>query len=180
MTHALGSIFGTEGKPDGVIGLEYQRYEIKNHIKELTDLKIKLQQLILESDYGNSINFDENERGFTIHIVGDILFPPGSSVLNESAREILKRISTIINNLPNKIRVEGHSDNQPLKSDIFKSNWHLSANRALNTAAFLMETDLISPDRISIVGMADTFPITRNDTPEGRATNRRVDIVVLK
>lgn len=180
MMKAMGSIFGKEGKANGVIGLEYQPYEIKNHIKELKDLKIKLQQLILENNYNNSINFEENEGSLTIHIVGDVLFPPGTSILNEGSKDILKRISTIVNNLPNDIRVEGHSDNLPVNSREYPSNWHLSINRALNTAEFLMESENINPERITIMGLADSFPIASNDTPEGRAINRRVDIVVLK
>lgn len=180
MKHAMGSIFGKEGKPDGIIGLEYQRYEIKDHIKELTELRLKLQQLILEYNYDSSVNFEENERGLTIHILGDVLFPPGSGELGKEAKEILERISAIIIHLPNYIRVEGHSDNRPVKSAQFQDNWQLSAQRALNTAAFLREFAKLSPERISIAGMADSFPVSSNETAEGRKANRRVDIIVLK
>lgn len=180
MMNAMGSIFGKEGKPDGLIGLEYQKYEIKNHIKEFQDLKVKLNQLILENNYAGAVNFDETEKGLTIHILGDILFPTGSSTLNDGAKDILKRISSMIFTIHNDIRIEGHSDNTPLKPDVLYTNWHLSLNRAVRTAEFIMDTENINPERISIMGMADKYPIASNDTPEGRSQNRRVDIVVLK
>jgi len=82
--------------------------------------------------------------------------------------------------LPNDIRVEGHTDNIPINSSLFPSNWHLSVARALNTAYYLINNEGVPPDRVSIVGNAEFKPIESNETAYGRALNRRVDIVIIK
>lgn len=144
--------------------------EIKENIYRM------LQQLLEEK----SAFVAENEQGVRISIVDKLLFAPGSAELSESSKEILRQIADIIRGLPNKIVVEGHTDDTPIKSQLYPSNWHLSVQRALNAAYYLIEKEGISPNRISIAGYAEYKPLTSNQTPEGRAKNRRVDIVILK
>jgi len=82
--------------------------------------------------------------------------------------------------LPNDIRVEGHTDNLPISNSVYPSNWHLSVDRALSTAYYLIQTEGLSPDKVSVVGYAEYRPIAPNDSKESRALNRRVDLVILK
>ncbi len=110
----------------------------------------------------------------------DILFPSGSDVLNPGSLQILDRIATILKELPNDIRIEGHTDNVPINTVRFPSNWHLSVARALNTAYYLINTEGLIAEKVSIVGYSEYRPIATNDTPDGRAINRRVDIVIIK
>ena len=143
-------------------------------------LSEELSKLIVQNDYSNSIQLEENERGITLHILEKILFPPGSADLNGMSKIVLKKIADVIRNLPNDIRIEGFTDNTPISNSKYPSNWHLSSARALNTAWYLIQDEGISPDKVSIVGNGENQPIAPNDSPETRARNRRVDIVILK
>jgi chemotaxis protein MotB len=143
-------------------------------------LSYELSKLIKEYNYTNSVQLEENDRGITIHILEDILFAPGNSELTETSRLVLKRLATVIRNIPNDIRVEGYTDNTPINTLKYPSNWHLSSARALNTAYYLIKEEGILPDKVSVVGNGENKPLSSNDFPETRAKNRRVDIVILK
>lgn len=149
-------------------------------ITPIDRLKIEMNQLISESEFSNSIRMEENERGIVIHILENIVFTPGSAELKSTSKIVLNRIANIIKKLPNDIRVEGHTDNIPISTSSFPSNWHLSVARALNTAYYLINNEGVPPDRVSIVGNAEYKPIESNETAYGRALNRRVDIVIVK
>jgi chemotaxis protein MotB len=143
-------------------------------------LSEELSKLIIQNNYSNSIQLEENERGITLHILENILFAPGKADLNDMSRSVLKKIADVIRKIPNDIRIEGFTDNTPINTSQYPSNWHLSSSRALNTAYYLIESEGISPEKVSVVGNGENKPIAGNDLPETRAKNRRVDIVILK
>lgn len=151
-------------------------------VKELkkTDLKSGIEDLINNYGYKDYLKVEENQRGVTIHILEDILFPSGTADLKESSVNVLSRIAGILKMLPNDIRIEGHSDNIPINNSIYPSNWHLSVSRALNTAYHLINVEKLPADKISIVGYSEYKPIASNDSFEGRRQNRRVDIIIIK
>ena len=97
-------------------------------------LSDELNKLIEQYNYSNSIQLEENEKGITIHILEDILFGPGNADINEVSIIVLKRLANVIKDFPNDIRIEGHTDNIPISTQKYPSNWHLSVDRALNTA----------------------------------------------
>ena len=146
----------------------------------IDELKAKLEKVILQQEFSNSVSLEENARGITIHIMENILFASGKAELTSTSRLILGELAGILSKLPNDIRVEGHTDNLPINSPAYASNWHLSVARALNTAYFLINDQKINPEKVSIVGYAEYKPIADNTTVEGRAKNRRVDIVIIK
>lgn len=173
------------GAFENVFGGQPQKINIQNlpepmQMTPIDRLKIEMNQLISESEFSNSIRMQENERGIVIHILENIVFTPGSAELKSTSKIVLKRIANIIKKLPNDIRVEGHTDNVPISSSSFPSNWHLSVARALNTAYYLINEEGVSPDKVSIVGNAEFKPLESNETAYGRALNRRVDIVIIK
>lgn len=170
---ALGSIFGSDSK----IAVTVTDQIIPTPKEKLAE---DLNKLITMYNYNNSIRLEQNERGVTIHILEDILFPPGKATLSENSKLVLSRLAKILRNLPNDIRVEGHTDNVPINTPQYPSNWHLSVDRALSTAYYLIKYENLSPDKVSIVGYSEYRPIASNDLPETRALNRRVDIVILK
>lgn len=149
-------------------------------ITPIDRLKIEMNQLISESEFSNSIRMQENERGIVIHILENIVFTPGSAELKSTSKIVLNRIANIIKKLPNDIRVEGHTDDIPISTPAFPSNWHLSVARALSTAYYLINEEGVPPDKVSVVGNAQFKPIESNETAYGRALNRRVDIVIIK
>ncbi len=175
MISAVGNVFGNHTK---IINVKSNLPPIKTGSDDL--LKNKLLQLIDKYHYNNSIILDENKRGITIHILDNILFKSGSADLTSSSLLVLDRLAVILKALPNDIRVEGHTDNVPINTPDFPSNWHLSVTRALNTAYFLIHNEQLPPEKISIVGYSKYKPIDSNNTVAGRANNRRVDIVIIK
>ena len=179
MTTAMGSVFGSE------------RFRIDAHlpsaitnanevaIEPMKFLKQELNEIINLNELDNSVSIENNQRGVTIRILDDILFPSGDAELKSKAQEVLKLIAGIIKKLPNDVRVEGHTDNIAINSAKYPSNWHLSIARALNTAYYLIQAEQIDPDKISVVGYSEYNPIEDNSTSDGRAKNRRVDIIVI-
>lgn len=179
MMGVLGNVFGSQPTREKIEELQNQKFDIRDQIT-VSNLKDNLQTLISENNLNSSVQLEENERGITIRILDDILFPTGKAEIREDSKLILQKIASIIRTLPNDIRVEGHTDNLPINNSVFPSNWHLSVARALNTAYYLIDSEKLPPEKVSIVGYSEYRPVLTNETPEGRANNRRVDIVILK
>lgn len=125
------------------------------------------------------ITVTENERGVTVHIMEELLFASGSADIKASSLSALDTLAGVLRTLPNDLRVEGHTDNVPITTLQFPSNWHLSVARALNVAYYLIQQHGLIQERVSVVGYSEFLPIAANDTPEHRSQNRRVDIVIL-
>jgi chemotaxis protein MotB len=108
----------------------------------------------------------------------DILFPSGSARLADDAVNIIERLGGVLAPFPNPIRVEGHTDNKPIKTAVFYSNWELSAARA-GSVVRVLSTHGVAPDRLAVIGYGEQRPLMPNDTADGRNANRRVVIVIL-
>ncbi|HEV2446251.1 MAG TPA: OmpA family protein, partial [Candidatus Sulfopaludibacter sp.] len=117
-------------------------------------------------------------RGLTISFTQAALFPSGEDVVAPDTSATIQKIATAIGQIPNPVRMEGHTDAVPIHNSRFRSNWELSAARSI--ALLEMLTSLgVSRERLSIAGYADTAPLDNNLTEEGRKKNRRVDIIIL-
>ena len=127
----------------------------------------------------NQFSVELNERGLVIHVVESALFKSGQADIQPRALEVLDRIAAEIGNLPNQIRIEGHTDSLPINSFKYPSNWELSAARATSIVRYFVDRHDFSPERVSALGFGEFRPLVPNDTPENRARNRRVDIVIL-
>ncbi|MBD3258579.1 OmpA family protein [candidate division GN15 bacterium] len=119
------------------------------------------------------------ERGLVIHIVESALFSEGSATLQPRAMEVLDLIADQLTGRPNHIRIEGHTDDRPIQTPIYPSNWELSSARATTVVRYYVENHDIPPDRVSALGYGEFRPVKANTTPENRSRNRRVDIVIL-
>jgi chemotaxis protein MotB len=124
------------------------------------------------------IRVRETEYWLEVEVQTDILFPTGVARISDAAQQPLQKLSNILENFPNPIRVEGHTDNVPISTDRFPSNWELSAARAASVVR-LFEEQGIEPSRLAAVGYGEHFPEADNATAEGRNRNRRVLVVVL-
>ncbi|KUG04236.1 flagellar motor rotation protein motb [hydrocarbon metagenome] len=122
----------------------------------------------------------EQERGLVISFKDALLFGSGSSDLTPVAREIIKEVGKPLVGIPNYIRVEGHTDDLPINTSKFPSNWELSVMRATNVVHVLNEASGISADRLAAIGYGQNRPLVLNDSDKHRAMNRRVDLVILK
>ena len=128
---------------------------------------------------GSAVQFRLEARGLVVTIVTDrVLFDPGQADLRPEGTQVLEGLAAALGRLPNKLSIEGHTDDTPI-SGRYPSNWELSTARATTVLRSLIEQHGIAPDRLQAAGYADTQPVASNATPEGRAANRRVEIVVL-
>lgn len=118
-------------------------------------------------------------RGLVISLRQSAFFSSGTDALDQSNMPIIGKLADLIATLPNGIQLEGHTDSVPIHNVHFKSNWELSCARAIAVLEAFCGTYQLSRTRFSVVGRADTLPIASNETPEGRARNRRVDVVIL-
>lgn len=128
----------------------------------------------------SEITVKSDIRGIIINLPSSLLFDSGSATIKLEAQEALIRISKTLREIPGKILIEGHTDNVPIiQGSIYRSNWELSTARASSVLHFLVQQGL-SPDRFSIAGYGEYKPIDSNDTSEGRAKNRRVELIIMR
>jgi chemotaxis protein MotB len=120
-----------------------------------------------------------DERGVTVHFLEKFMFEPGEAVMKPDALPVLDTLGFLLGSIPNRIRIEGHTDDTPIHTAEFPSNWHLSVARALNVSYYLLQRYPIRPEKVAIVGYGEYHPLVPNDTPVHKAENRRVDIVIL-
>ncbi len=139
-----------------------------------------MRELIQEVDALPEVEMVNAEKGMILRISGNILFSSGSASINPEGISLLKKIGASIRRLPNRVRIEGHTDNMPISTATFPSNWELSAARAVNIVKFLSDHTGVYPRRLSAVGYGESRPIRDNLTVQNRAMNRRVEIVLLK
>jgi chemotaxis protein MotB len=151
--------------------------------KSLGTAKKKAVSLFAPDVKSNKITITSDERGLVITLASDSFFDEGSADLNiDTTRDTLLRLSEFFKSPEinsRRFRIEGHTDNTPVKEDSkFASNWELSAARSINVLHYLADFG-VDEKQFSVAGYADTRPMFPNDTPEGRAYNRRVDIIIL-
>jgi len=150
--------------------------------KSLGLAKKKAVSLFAPDVKSNRITVTSDERGLIITLLSDNFFDEGSADLNiNETRDTLLRLSEFFKSdelKDRRFRIEGHTDNVPVENDKFPSNWELSACRAVNVLHYLADYG-VGENNFSVAGYADTRPKFSNDTPEGRAYNRRVDIIIL-
>jgi type VI secretion system protein ImpK len=119
----------------------------------------------------------EDETTSVVSIRGDGIFESGSATVDRAVIPLIGRISEALNSVPGQVLVTGHTDNEPMRSARFPSNWHLSQERA-NSVSRAIAISLKDPARLRAEGRADTVPVAANDSPANRALNRRVEIVL--
>jgi chemotaxis protein MotB len=118
-------------------------------------------------------------RGLVVSLKQNTFFPSGEDTIDPATYGIVDKIGSTILGTKSPVRLEGHTDSQPIHTDRFPSNWDLSARRAIAMLNLLVRRCHVPSDRLAIAGYADTIPVDTNTTPEGRRHNRRVDIVIL-
>lgn len=128
------------------------------------------------------ITISSDERGLVITLASDSFFEEGSADLNiNETRDVLLKLSSFFQDpelQKRRFRIEGHTDSTPVSSEKYPSNWELSAARAINTLHYLSDFG-VDENKFSVAGYADTRPMFSNETKEGQAYNRRVDIIIL-
>lgn len=150
--------------------------------QQMEALKGEITDMVKQEGLSSNVTVALQERGIVITINERVLFKSGSAEIEKQSQENVINIGkNILSKIPNKfIRIEGHTDNVPIKSALFPSNWELSADRATNVLRLLVDQAGISPKIISAVGYGEYTPLVPNNSDANRAKNRRVDIVILR
>ena len=125
-------------------------------------------------------NVEVSEKRITIVLPSPVLFDSGSAVLKDETKKTLENFAEIIMNLNNKVVVEGYTDDKPINTGEYASNWELSSARAFSVIKYLIESEHINPERLSAFGYGEFRPKVPNDSDENRAKNRRIEINIIK
>jgi len=160
--------------------LEHQQLRELITISKVQQLGRDIEQYILEANLSAFIKVDTSKWKVTIIPLVPFLFPPARAALKQSARDFLDRIAKFIQINPCRIRILGHTDNLPIHTPVFPSNWELSAARATAIMRYLIEKHGIEAEKLSAIGYGPHHPVASNDTEEGRAKNRRVEIEIIQ
>jgi len=137
-----------------------------------------LRQLLADEIAAGQVEVESEGRMITVRIKEKGSFPSGSDRINTDFRPVIDSIGKALGQIAGDIAVEGHTDDVPVVGDRIRSNWDLSANRALSVAHEMMEQPELDSSRLMVAGYADTRPLEPNETAEGRASNRRVEIII--
>ena len=139
----------------------------------------QVSKFVADHDLEAVVDIIESDLGVVIQLRDNILFETSKSDLRSESKEILDSISGLISSLNNNIVVEGHTDNKPINTAEFPSNWELSVDRAVNVVRYFVENGKIDPKRLSATGYGEFQPIVDNDTEENMEKNRRVNILIM-
>ena len=172
---AMGVLYEGKHAPVGLISeatkIEAQSFETSKAPADSNDPLEQIQQTHgLEATY--------TARGIQLTLNDSLLFRSGSATLTADGKNLLERVSRIVRPIKRRIRVEGHSDNIPIATVRYPSNWELSTARAVHVVKYFIHQGRIDPRRLSAVGYADVKPRVSNDSEAQRAKNRRVEIIL--
>lgn len=148
-------------------------------VDQLDEIEQTIDEALQEHGLEDFVEQRREERGLVVSVASDdVLFALGSTRIDELGREVIAVVSDTLGDFPNPLMVEGHTDDLPLDRDGY-TNWNLSTDRAVAVLQRMIEEHGLPPERVGAVGYSEYHPLASNDTAEGRARNRRVDIVVL-
>lgn len=147
--------------------------------QEFEEIKKQVEEFLMTKGMYEKVAIDRQERGLVVSLKEGGFFESGSADVKPEAYKILEELSRKILSYRNPVRIEGHTDNVPIRSRTYPTNWELSSARATNMVRLLTDRYRVPPGKISATGYGDSRPKAPNDTPSGRARNRRVDIVIL-
>jgi chemotaxis protein MotB len=150
-----------------------------NMVQALKELRQAVIQIPIPPESSGHVEVGASREGIVISLAGNLLFDSGKSDLKPQGLVLLDAVAERLKTMTNEIRIEGHTDNVPIATPLYPSNWELSSARAITVGRYLSENDEISPTRLSAAGYGEYRPVAPNDTREGRSRNRRVDLVIL-
>lgn len=168
-------VIGEGGENDTVVPMPF----VEPDQLALTQLEQKIEALAKEAGLDQEITARMEERGLVVSISNTAFFAEGEAELRPEVVPVLDRVAGVLQEDPHYLRIEGHTDDTPIRTWRFPSNWELSAVRATTLVRFLVERHDFPPTRLSAAGYGEYYPRVRNTTDANRALNRRVDIVVL-
>ncbi len=143
---------------------------------EIEESIAKLEDMLSDQQLREAVRLQISDRGMTITIDDPVMFESGNAGLRPKAYPILTRVASLARGWPNTIRIEGHTDSDPIRTEKFPSNWELSTARALSILHFFQDDAGFNPRNLVAIGRGEFDPVAFNDTPENKAKNRRIEI----
>lgn len=147
------------------------------HLTGMPTFMENVQSMLKKSDIAEVTDITVDDRGISVSFSDSAMFEQGSGTLTPQGEEVVEKFSRILHAVPNKLIIEGHTDDIPVSSAQYPSNWELSGARSGSVARLLEEFGIRS-NRMEIAGYGATRPKVPNDTPQLRALNRRIDILI--
>jgi chemotaxis protein MotB len=160
-------------------GASKKKNDIAAEKEKFEQIKKKLEEYAQSKGIEKNVIINIDQNGVNVTVTGTILFANGDATLQPAAKAIVKDMFNIINTIDNPIRIEGHTDNIPIRTAQFPSNWELSTARSTNLIRYLIEEYNFNPKRLSVGAYGEYHPVAPNRTPADRAKNRRVEIMIL-
>jgi chemotaxis protein MotB len=155
--------------------------DMVNIDSELAGIYSNIQEMVSDLGIENGIKVSVSEKGLILQLSERILFEPGQADILPEAGKLFAHVGAIVSNHPAySLRIEGHTDNTPIRTSRFPSNWELSTSRAVNVVRYLLDKRIIAADRLLAAGFGEYKPLFPNDTPENRAGNRRVELLFFR
>ena len=168
-----------QAKNEATTEKDVQQFLGDNEMKDMEALKAEIDSELQSENVASSVTTSIDMRGLVISFNNAILFDSGNAKVKEENEKALLEVAAMVNTTENYIRIEGHTDDIPISSKIYASNWELSTARASSVVRLLIDKGNVSPERLSAVGYGEYKPVDSNATPEGRAKNRRIDFIVM-
>ncbi|HDX9576793.1 TPA: flagellar motor protein MotB [Bacillus pseudomycoides] len=171
----------SEKRPESEKIKQQAEAEVKQQeMNELKEVQKNIDKYIEEKGLQSSFNTGLTERGLMVTIRDNALFDSGQATVKlESLNMAQEMSSLLVAASPREITVSGHTDNVPISNAHFASNWELSTQRAVNFMQALLKNNQLLPQKFSAIGYGEYRPVASNDTPEGKAKNRRVEVFIL-
>lgn len=173
---------GPETSPSATMPIDAENQAYMRENQQLVEVKQSMDEYIEQNGLQGELSTELTEDGLSIRIRDKVLFPSGSATLLERSKQIGKTIAKLLGTVTQKIIISGHTDNVPIANSQYPSNWDLSAARSLNFMKFILTQEALDPSRFSTVAYGEYRPISENSnaTEEGRAENRRVEILIAR
>lgn len=166
--------------PEQQTGLEDAKGLGKSEEQQLSEVQQRVEAYIQENDLTDELDTNLTDEGMLISIRDNVLFESGVADVRNEDRRIAKEISSLlVMDLPRGIVISGHTDNIPIKTYRYESNWDLSVMRAVNFMKLLLDNTNLDPEMFSAKGYGEFKPVASNKTEQGRAENRRVEILIV-
>lgn len=191
LASSLGNAFGNTSSqdvpvpqlPNQALPSDVQQRTLKQQqaIEEqahMTEVASNLLDVMAPLVKEGKVRVTQSRRGVSIEINANVLFAEGQAVLEPQSLTVLRAVAQHLSKEPFNLEITGHTDNIPIRNSVFASNWELSAMRATSVVRLLAESG-IAPARLFAIGREASQPIASNQTPEGRARNRRVELMIL-
>jgi chemotaxis protein MotB len=176
--HKVAKDYGPPGKPTAPVLPSELADGKTDGDPNLAKVAAKLREYLASLIRTDLVNIRSSDFWVEVEIKNSILFASGSAIVNPDAVPPLTLIADILREIPNRIQVEGFTDNRPINTPVYPSNWELSAARAANVVHVLMNGG-VRPERMSAIGYGEYQPIADNRTEQGRLQNRRVVLVIM-